>query len=162
MLTGLLNHLRLTALAKTGLSKAVVVLALIAAITAAAASVFFLFAAFIWLADRYSPVTAALVLAGGFLLIAILAALSAVIAQRRNVDNAKRALAVRSQSPLLDPGMIGVLLQVARTIGLRRIAPLVAAGFLAAALAKEWFRDRPDGAAADADEREDEEDEEAA
>ncbi|MPZ37031.1 MAG: hypothetical protein GEU95_03030 [Rhizobiales bacterium] len=154
MFKGLVNHVRLTARAKTGLSTAVVVCALLAAIAAAVALVLFVFAAFIWLAERYSPLTAALVLALGFLLFAILCALIAIIVQRRTSEQAKRALAVRSQSPLLDPGMIGVLLQIGRTIGLRRIAPLVAAGFLAAALAKEWFRDRPDDVA---DTEEDEE-----
>jgi len=143
MLSGWVNHLRLTAKARTGLSQAFVVFALIAAIAAVAASIFFVFAAFIWLAERYSPLTAALVLALAFLLIAILCVLGALMARRRTVDDAKRALAMRSQSPLLDPGMLGMLLQVGRTIGLRRIAPLVAAGVLAAALAKEWFRDRP-------------------
>ena len=142
MLSGWLNHLRLTAKARTGLSQAVVLFALIAVIAALAAAVFFVFAAFIWLAERYSPLTAALVLALAFLLIGILCALGAVVAQRRTADDAKRALAVRSQSPWFDPGTIGMLYQIGRTIGLRRIAPLVAAGFLAAALAKEWFRDR--------------------
>jgi O-antigen/teichoic acid export membrane protein len=142
MLSGWVNHLRLTAKARTGLSQAFVVFALIAAIAALAASIFFVFAAFIWLAERYSPLTAALVLALAFLLIAILCVLGALVARRRTVDEAKRALAVRSQSPLLDPGMLGMLFQVGRTIGLRRVAPLVAAGVLAAALAKEWFRDR--------------------
>jgi hypothetical protein len=150
MFQGLVNRVRLTARAKTGLSTAVVVCALLAAIAAVVAFVFFLFAAFIYLADCYTPLTAALVLAAGFLLLAILCALIALIVQRRTSEQAKRALAVSSQSPLLDPGMIGVLFQVGRAIGLRRIAPLVAAGFLAAALAKEWFRERPaDGADAD-------------
>ena len=49
--------------AKTGLSQAVVVFAIVAVIAAVAASAFFVFAAFIWLAERYSPLTAALVLA---------------------------------------------------------------------------------------------------
>ena len=157
MFSGWVNHLRLTAKAKTGLSQAVVVFALIAVIAAVAASALFVFAAFIWLAERYSPLTAALVLALAFLLIAILCALVAVIAQRRTADNAKRALAARSQSLLLDPGTIGMLFQVGRMIGLRRIAPLVAAGFLAAALAKEWFRDRSDENADPADTGESEE-----
>ena len=157
MFSGLVNYLRLTATAKTGLSTAVIVCAVLAAIAAVMAFVFATFAAFIWLAERYSPMTAALVLALAFLLIAILAALSAVLVQRRTSENAKRALAVRSQAALLDPGMVGVLFQVARVIGLRRIAPLVAAGFLAAALAKEWFRDRSDAAAATAEDNEKEE-----
>jgi hypothetical protein len=161
MFKGLVNHVRLTARAKTGLSTAVVVSALVAATAAMVAFVFFVFAAFIWLAERYTPLTAALVLAAGFLLLAILCALLAVIFQRRTSEQAKQALAVRSQSPLLDPGMIGIMLQIGRAIGLRRIAPLVAAGFLAAALGKEWFRDRPHGAAA-VDEDGREEDEEAA
>src|SRR5258705_12459200 len=106
MLSGLVNHLRLTAKAKTGLSQAVVVCALLAAIAAAVAFVFFVFAAFLWLADRYSPLTAALVLGLAFLLIAILAALGALFAQRRTSNNAKQALAARSQSACLDPGPI--------------------------------------------------------
>jgi len=144
MLTGLVNHLRLTAKAKTGLSTFVVVFALLTAVAVVVAFVFFIFAAFIWLAERYSALTAALVLALAFLLIAILAALGAVMTQRRTVDNAKRALAAKSQSPWFDPATLGVALQICRSIGLRRIAPLAAAGVLAAALAKEWFRARPD------------------
>lgn len=145
MLSGWIHHLQLTAKARTGLGTAVVVFALIAAIAAAAALVFFAVAAFIWLAEQYSELTAALVLGLCFLLIAILAALGALIAQRRTSERAKLALEARSQSPWLDPGTIGMLFQIGRTIGLRRIAPLAVAGFLAAALAKEWFRDRPDG-----------------
>lgn len=143
MLTGLVQNLRLRAEARTGFSGAVVVFALIAAIAGLVAFVFFVFAGFIWLAERYSPLTAALILAGGFLLVAILCALGALLTQRRNSDRAKRALALRSQSPLFDPATLGIALQIGRTIGLRRIVPLVAAGILAAALAKEWFRDRP-------------------
>ena len=148
MLSGWVHHLQLTAKARTGLSTAVVVFALIAAIAAAAALVFFAVAAFIWLAEQYSELTAALVLGLFFLLIAILAALGALIAQHRTSARAKLALEARSQSPWLDPGTIGMLFQIGRTIGLRRIAPLVAAGFLAAALAKEWLRDQPDEDAA--------------
>jgi hypothetical protein len=147
MLKGLVNHLRLTARAQTGLSTAVIICALLAVIAALTAFVLFVFAGFIYLAERYSPLTAALVLAFGFLLIAILCAVIALAVQRRTSDEARRVLAVRSQSALLDPTMIGVLFQVGRAIGLRRIAPLIAAGFLAAALAKEWFRERPDEAA---------------
>jgi uncharacterized RDD family membrane protein YckC len=147
MLTGLVNHLRLTAKAKTGLSTAVVVFALIAAVAVVVAFVLFVFALFIWLAERYSPLTAALVLALAFALLAILAAVGAVMTQRRTSEHAKRVLAVRSQSPWFDPATLGVVFQIGRSIGLRRIAPLAAAGFLAAALAKEWFREQPDNAA---------------
>jgi hypothetical protein len=147
MFTGLVQNLRLRAEARTGLSTAVVIFALIAAIAVVAAFIFLVFAVFIWLAEVYSPLTAALIVAIAFVLIAILCALAAVLSQRRTSEQAKRALALRSQSPWLDPATLGIALQLGRTIGLRRIAPLAAAGVLAAALAKEWFRDRPDGEA---------------
>jgi cytochrome bd-type quinol oxidase subunit 2 len=154
MLTGLVQNLRLRAEARTGLSSAVVVFALIAAVAVVAAFVFFVFAAFIWLAERYSQLTAALIVAVSFVLIAIVCALGAVLSQRRTSERAKRALALRSQSPWFDPATLGIAMQLGRTIGLRRIAPLAAAGVLAAALAKEWFRDRPDDDKAAAEEQE--------
>lgn len=144
MLSGVVQNLRLRAEARTGLSSAVVIFALIAAIAVVAALVFFVFAVFIWLAEIYSPLTAALIVAVAFVLVAILCALAAVFAQRRTSERAKRALALRSQTPWFDPATLGVMFQIGRTIGLRRIAPLAAAGFLAAVVAKEWFRDRPD------------------
>jgi len=147
MLASVVQNLRLRAEARTGLSTAFVVLALIAAVAVVAAFVFLVFAAFIWLAEVYTPLSAALIIAVAFVLIAILCALGAVFMQRRTSDQAKRALAVRSQSPWFDPATLGVAMQIGRSIGLRRIAPLAAAGFLAAALAKEWFRDRSDGEA---------------
>jgi hypothetical protein len=145
MFSGVVQNLRLRAEARTGLSTTFVVLALIAAIAVAAAVVFFVFAAFIWLAEVYSPLTAALIMAVAFVLIAILCALSAVYMQRRTSEQAKRALALRAQSPLFDPATLGIAMQVGRSIGLRRIAPLAAAGILAATLAREWFRDRGEG-----------------
>jgi len=143
MLSGWLRHLRLTATARTGLGPAVVVLAVATAICAATTFVLFVFAAFIWLADAYSPLTAALVLALAFLLLAGLAATGVVMAQRSTVRRARTALAARAHSPLLDPATLGIVLQIGRGIGLRRIVPLVAAGFLAAGFAREWLRDHP-------------------
>jgi hypothetical protein len=152
MFTGLVQNLRLRAEAKTGLSGAVVVFAVIAVIAVVSAFVFFVFAAFIWLAERYSPLTAALIVAGAFVVVAIGCAIGAVMTQRHNSERAKQALALRSQSPWFDPATLGLAMQVGRSIGLRRIAPLAAAGVLAAALAKEWFRDRSDDEAGIKDE----------
>ena len=147
MFAGVVQNLRLRAEARTGLSTAVVIFALVAAIAVVSAFVFFVFAAFIWLAEAYSPLTAALIVAVAFVLIAIIGGIGAVMAQRHTSEHAKRQLAVRSQSPWFDPATLGIAMQIGRSIGLRRIAPLAAAGVLAAALAKEWFRDREDGAA---------------
>src|SRR5262245_50669379 len=141
MLTGLVQNLRLRAEARTGLSTAVIVFALVAAVAAVSAFVFFVFAAFILLAERYSPVIAAVVMAIVFVLVAILCVAGAMMSQRRTSERARRTLALRSQSALFDPTTLGIALRIGRSIGLRRIAPLAAAGVLAAALAREWFRD---------------------
>jgi hypothetical protein len=152
MFSGWVRYLQLTARARTGLSSGVVIFGVVAALALVVAVVFALFALFIWLAERYSPLTAALVLAGFFLLLAILAGIGSLLAQRRTVAEARLALQARSNSPWLDPKLLPIGLQVARSIGLRRIVPLVAVGVLAAALAKEWFGGRQDDAEAAAEE----------
>ena len=151
MFSGLVRYLQLTARAKTGLSTGVVVFAVIAAVSLLVALGFALFALFIWLAERYSPLTAALVLAGFFLLFAILAGIISLIAHKRTIADANLALQARSNSPWLDPKLLPIGLSIFRAIGLRRIAPLVAVGFLAAALAKEWFGSQKDDAEAAAE-----------
>lgn len=143
MLSGWVRYLRLTAQAKTGLSPAVVVLAIVALVGAITTFVLIVFSAFIWLAEQYTPLTAALILAAFFLLITILASVTALMAQRRTVSHAELALQTRSHAAWLDPSILGVMLQVGRSVGLRRLLPLVAAGFLAAGFAREWMREPP-------------------
>jgi hypothetical protein len=156
MFSGWVRYLQLTARAKTGLSSGVVIFGGIAAITLVVALGFAIFALFIWLAERYSALTAALVLAGFFLLFAILAGIGSLMAHRRTIAEAKLALQARSSSPWLDPRLLPIGLQIGRTIGLRRIVPMIAVGILAAALAKEWFGGGQDDAE-DAAEKEDSE-----
>ena len=148
MLSGLVRYLRLTAQAKTGVSPVVVVCAVLASIGAITTFVLLVFSAFIWLASHYTPLTAALILSGFFLLLTILMGIGAVMAQRRTAERAEVALAARGGKPWLDPSMLGLALQFGRSIGMRRIVPLVAAGVLAAGFAKEWLR-RPDDDPAD-------------
>ncbi len=157
-MSGWLRYLELQAKAKTGLSSSVAVWAIVAAVGGAVTFGFIVLAAFIWLADRYSPLTAALILGAFFLLITIIALISCKLAQGRNVQQAKVALAARSNAPWLDPRYLAVGLQAVRAIGLRRIVPLVAVGMLAAGLAKEWGgRDKPadDSEAGESDAEED-------
>lgn len=144
MLSGWLRRLRLTAIAKTGFSPALAVLAAVAAICAATTFFLLVFAAFIWLTTHYQPLTAALILTGFFLAVTIMAGIGVVMVQRRTAERAALALQSRASTPWLDPAMLGVMMQVGRNIGLRRIVPLVAAGVLAAGFAKEWLRDRSD------------------
>jgi hypothetical protein len=145
-MTGWLRYLELTVKSKTGLASGVIVWALAAALSSAVTLGFFIFAAFIGLAERYGPLTAALSLGGFFLLVTIIALLCCLSSRRRTVASAKLALAARSHAPWLDPKLFGVGLQIGRAIGWRRLVPLAAVGVLAAGLAKEWFgRDRPAG-----------------
>jgi hypothetical protein len=144
-MSGLLRYLELQAKAKTGLSSSVAAWAGVAAVGGAVTFGFIVLAAFIWLAERYSPLTAALVLGGFFMLLTIIALIACKIAQGRNVQEAKIALAARSNAASwLDPRYLGIGMQAMRAIGWRRIVPLVAVGMLAAGLAREWGgRDKP-------------------
>jgi hypothetical protein len=148
MIKSWIRHLELTVKSKTGFSGTVLGLGLLALLGAALTLGFLLLAADIALAERYGPLTAALLLGGLFLLITITALLCALSSQRRTIAGAKLALVARSQAPWLDPKYIGVGLQIGRAIGWRRLVPLAAVGVLAAGITKEWLgRDRPAGEA---------------
>jgi hypothetical protein len=141
---GWARYLQLKAVAKTGFSSGVLIFGIAAVLGAAATVVFLVFAAFIWLAERYSPLTAALVLCGFFLLLTIIGGIGAVMVQRQNIARAELELAARSHAPWLDPKMMGIGLQLGRAMGWRKVLPLAAIGFLAAGLAREWFsHDKP-------------------
>ena len=79
MLTGWVNYLQLKAKVKTGFSPAVAVFGAVAVIASATTFVLLIFTAFIWLAERYSPLTAGLILTLFFLLITILAVVCALM-----------------------------------------------------------------------------------
>ena len=56
-----------------------------------------IFTAFIWLAQRYSPLTAALILTGFFLLVTIIALIACMMAHRSTITQAKQELARASR-----------------------------------------------------------------
>jgi hypothetical protein len=144
MMSGWVRYLRLTAEAKTGLSTQILIWSAVAALCAVFTFFFVILAAFIWLAERYSALTAALILAGLFLLLAIGAAIVCILTRQRTIERAQLALATRSNAPWMDPRILGIGLQIGRSIGWKRIVPLAAVGVLAAGFAKEWFgRDKP-------------------
>jgi hypothetical protein len=134
-----LRHIALHAKARTGFGPQLVVWSLIAVVSLALGLAFLCIAAFVWLARRTDAVTAGLLLAGGFLIIAIIAALACWIARRRNSERARRELAARSYANWLDPKFLAAGVEIGRTLGWRRIATLAAAAMLAAGLGKEWF-----------------------
>ena len=146
---GWLRYFALNAQVRTGVSGWVLVLAIIAA-----AVVFLLVAAFVWLADVYDSLTAGVVLGCAFALIALIALVACLMTRRRNMERARLELAARSNTSWLDPKLVAVGVQIGQAIGWRRLAALGALAVLAGAAAKEWSgRDKP---SADDDEAESE------
>jgi len=136
---GWLRYLELRAKWKTGLSSGLFVCGLIAVLCAAVTFGFIIFAAFIWLAERYGPLTAALALGGFFLLSTIIALACCALLRRRTVERAQLELAARRSTPWLDPKLLGAGMQVGRAIGGRKLVPLVAIVFFAAVFGMQAF-----------------------
>lgn len=136
---GLLRYLRLKAQAQIGLSPGVLIFGALAVLCAATTLILLVFAAFIWLTERYTPLTAALVLFGFFLLLTILAGIGSLVSRHTSIARAQREMRARGASPLSDPKMLSVGLQIARSVGWRRMVPLIAIGIIAAGVAREWF-----------------------
>ncbi len=134
-----LRHIALSAKARTGFGPALIVWFAIVLVSLLLALVFFCTAAFVWLAGRYDGVTAGLILGGGFLVLALLAAFAGWLTRRHNIAQARLELAARSHSGWLDPKMLTIGLEIGRTIGWRRLATLAAVAVLAAGLGKEWL-----------------------
>ena len=138
------RYLELQAQAKIGLSSGLFVWALFAVVFGVLTAGFVLLIAFIWLAERYSPLTAAIALAGLFLLATIIAAISCLWSRRRTIEQTEMALAARRNALRLDPKVLGGAIHVSRAVGWRKLVPLLAVGMLAAGAGMEWFgRERP-------------------
>lgn len=133
---GLKRYLQLKVREKTGLSVVAVVLAAVAALGSLMTFIFLCVAAFVWVENSHGGVAASLVLAGFFLVVTIGAGVGFVSLRGSNTNQARVELARRPA--LLDPQLVKTGLQVIQSIGLRRLAPVVATGALAAGLAIEW------------------------
>jgi hypothetical protein len=139
MMNGWLRQLALMVTVRTGFSAQIVVCFVIAAVAMVLTVGFLCAAAFVWLAGRYDPLTASLILAGVFLLIAVIAVVAGALARRRNIERARLELAARKAAAgWLDPRLLSVGLEIGRTIGWRRIISLAGVAIFAAGLAKEW------------------------
>ena len=150
-MSGWLRYFALKAQVRTGLSAAVLTWAIIAAAAAVGALIFLLIALFVWLAQLYGALIAAVALGCAFVLIALIALAVALMTRRSNMERARLELAARS-SNWLDPKLMTVGVQIAQQIGWRRVISLVGAGLLAAGVAREWSAR---GAANENDEDED-------
>jgi hypothetical protein len=133
---GLKRYLELKAKEKTGLNAAVLALAGVAALGSVTTFIFLCVAAFVWVEFNHGGVAAGLVLSGFFLVVTIGAVVGFVSLRGSNANEARAELARRPA--LLHPQLVRSGLQIIQSIGLRRLAPALAAGALAAGLAMEW------------------------
>jgi hypothetical protein len=122
---------------KIGVNATVIIGLLVALLATVVAFVFALVTAFIWLADRYSSLTAGLIVFGLFTALAVIGAVVAISAHRAAAASAEKALAKQSTLALVQPTHLKTALQVASGIGWRRVVPVVGVGFLAAGLVRE-------------------------
>jgi small-conductance mechanosensitive channel len=110
-----------------------VVMGVIAA--AAGVTAFFLLCVglFVWTAHTYDTVTACVVLAVLFIVIAVVALTVIVVARRRAAERLRRRESRRAPFGL-DPAMIALGVEIAKTLGPRRIASIAVLGALVAAI----------------------------
>jgi hypothetical protein len=136
-MSGWLRYFALKAQVRTGLSAAVLIWVIVAAAAAVGGLIFLLIALFVWLAQLYGTLIAAVALGCAFVLIALIALAVALMTGRSNMQRARLELAARS-SNWFDPKLMTVGVQIAQQIGWRRVISLVGAGLLAAGVAREW------------------------
>jgi len=139
MLKRLWDHLLLSVKAKTGLSASLFISVGIAAIAAVMVFVFLCVSGYVWLSLNFGPVFGALGMAGFFLLVALAGILASTLLRQRTRQRALVERAERAPQGVVfaDPRMLSLVAQAARSLGWRRIAPVMLLGFLAA----QWLHD---------------------
>jgi hypothetical protein len=101
-------------------------LALAAAIFLFVTVSFLCAAAFVFVLDRYGLIQACLTGAGVFFIATLLAAMSYAVQKRQGDRKPKAPSPSATQTALSDPMVLAAGLQIVRTIGIKRIIPLLA------------------------------------
>jgi hypothetical protein len=109
-------------------------LALAAAIFLFVTVSFLCAAAFVFVLDRYGLIQACLTGAGVFFIATLLAAMSYAVQKRQSERKPKEPPPSAMQTALSDPMVLAAGLQIIRTIGIKRIIPLLALGGVALGL----------------------------
>ncbi len=143
MFKTLTREITLAVQARSGTSPAVLVWLGIAALAALTGFAFLCVSAYAWFAVQFGSIFAGLIMAGIFVVIALLAALISALVRRRVRERAILARAAKARSPswLLDPKVLGVAVEAGRSIGWQRLLPLALLGIVAAQWARD-YRDR--------------------
>src|SRR5437879_5852851 len=130
------EYLELKIQSKTGINSAVIGGALVTVLACSIAIVFALVFLFVWLADRYSPMAAALVLTGAAICLAIVSAVLTFGAHKRVVTEAEQGLLKNGVTSMVQPAYVKTAVQVANAVGWKRLIPIVGVGIIAAGVAK--------------------------
>lgn len=148
MLKSLVHDITLAVQARSGLNAGLFVWLALIALASLTAFAFLCVAAYVWLVLQFGTIFAALIMAGVFILIAIIGAIVFAISRRRARERAilERAARARGSSWLFDPKILGVAVQAGRALGWERIVPVALLGLLAA----QWARDGRERKADDA------------
>jgi hypothetical protein len=150
MLKGWLHDITLSVQARSGVTPALLVWVAIIVIALLTAFAFLCIAGYEWLSLQLGAIFAGLVMAGIFLLIAVIGAIVSAVSRRRARARAilERAARVQASSSwLLDPKILGIAMQAGRTLGWQRIVSVALLGFLAAQWAFQSRERKPDDAA---------------
>jgi hypothetical protein len=143
MFKSVTREITLAIQARSGLSAAVVISMAVMAAGLIIAFAFLCVSAYAWLMAQFGVVFAGLIMAGVFIVIALIAAIVCASARRHARERAILARAARAHSPtwLLDPKILNVAMEAGRAIGWQRIVPVALLGFMAAQWARE-YRDK--------------------
>lgn len=106
----------------------------IAALALLIAAAFLYTAGFIFILQQYGPIDACLAGAGFFFIITLIVAGIYVIRKNRTKARAAAAAKAAAQSPLADPMLAALAIQVIRAVGVKKVIPLLAVGGLALGL----------------------------
>jgi hypothetical protein len=141
MLKNWLRDIALAVQSRSGITPGVVVWLFIAVLALLTAFSFLCVAAYVWLATLFGAIYAGLIMAGVFVLIALIGLFAGSMTRRRARERAilqRAARAHASSSWLLDPKILATAMQAGRAVGWERIVPLALLGFLAA----QWVFNR--------------------
>ena len=147
MLKSWMRDITLALRARSGATPGLFVWLAIVAAASVTAFVFLCVAGYDRLALELGNVFAGLVMAGIFVLIAVIGAIVAAMSRRRARERAileRAARAHASSAWLLDPKILGVALQAGRSLGWQRIVPIALLAFMAAQWAREHRERRPE------------------
>ena len=118
----------------TGTALRLTSLAAAAALALLVTTAFLCAAAFVYVLEKYGPVQACLTGAAIFFVVALIAAGCYLLRKRAIEARARERAKSAAQTMLSDPMVVAAGLQLVRTIGVKRLIPILAVGGLALGL----------------------------